>query len=427
MKRRKILLEKKLDRLVGKGKELKARAEASTDVAEVRSIHAKLAELDADIEEIREEIAIIDEELRANEQPAPEEREQVPEEAETRNSTIVAAFRTAAPTAEQRNQQPTETMEYRQAFMNFVQHGTPIPAELRAGNAIDTTDTQAAIPLTIVREIINTVRVRYGNLYRKVRKLAVQGGVEFPIGELEADFRWITEATVSPDQELDKLGKVSFGYHTAEIRIAQTFLSQILTVEDFEAKITEVIVTAYLKLCDIGIVAGSGDGQMTGIINDPRVTNVVTMTAEQFSDWTQWRKRLFAKIPLGYRDGEFIFPLSTVDSYLETMVDNNNRPIFSQGTGLEVNDGDAMNPNGRFFGRDISLVEPTVLPDFDSAASGDVVGIFWQPQEYGINENFGFTMRRYFDEDRNKWINKALVVLDGKVLNPAGIWLIKKA
>lgn len=427
MKRRKILLEKKLDRLVGKGKELKARAEASTDVAEVRSIHAKLAELDADIEEIREEIAIIDEELRADEQPAPEEREQVPEEAETRNSTIVAAFRTAAPTAEQRNQQPTETMEYRQAFMNFVQHGTPIPAELRAGNAIDTTDTQAAIPLTIVREIINTVRVRYGNLYRKVRKLAVQGGVEFPIGELEADFRWITEATVSPDQELDKLGKVSFGYHTAEIRIAQTFLSQILTVEDFEAKVTEVIVTAYLKLCDIGIVAGSGDGQMTGIINDPRVTNVVTMTAEQFSDWTQWRKRLFAKIPLGYRDGEFIFPLSTVDSYLETMVDNNNRPIFSQGTGLEVNDGDAMNPNGRFFGRDISLVEPTVLPDFDSAASGDVVGIFWQPQEYGINENFGFTMRRYFDEDRNKWINKALVVLDGKVLNPAGIWLIKKA
>lgn len=427
MKRRKILLEKKLDRLVGKGKELKARAEASTDVAEVRSIHAQLAELDADIEEIREEIAIIDEELRSDKQPAPEEREQVPEEAETRNGAIVGAFRTATATTEQRNQQPTETMEYRQAFMDFVQHGTPIPAELRAGNAIDTTDTQAAIPLTIVREIINTVRVRYGNLYRKVRKLAVQGGVEFPIGELEADFRWITEATVSPDQELDKLGKVSFGYHTAEIRIAQTFLSQILTVEDFEAKITEVIVTAYLKLCDIGIVAGSGDGQMTGIINDPRVTNVVTMTAEQFSDWTQWRKRLFAKIPLGYRDGEFIFPLSTVDSYLETMVDNNNRPIFSQGTGLEVNDGDAMNPNGRFFGRDISLVEPTVLPDFDSAASGDVVGIFWQPQEYGINENFGFTMRRYFDEDRNKWINKALVVLDGKVLNPAGIWLIKKA
>ena len=86
-----------------------------------------------------------------------------------------------------------------------------------------------------------------------------------------------------------------------------------------------------------------------------------------------------------------------------------------------------MDPNGRFFGRTISLVEPTVLPDFDSASSGDVVGIFWQPIEYGINENFGFTMRRYYDENTNKWVDKALVIVDGKVLNPEGFYLITKA
>ena len=43
-----------------------------------------------------------------------------------------------------------------------------------------------------------------------------------------------------------------------------------------------------------------------------------------------------------------------------------------------------------------------------------------------INENFGFTMRRYFDEETNEWVDKALVVVDGKVLNPEGYWLIKK-
>ena len=57
----------------------------------------------------------------------------------------------------------------------------------------------------------------------------------------------------------------------------------------------------------------------------------------------------------------------------------------------------------------------------------DVIGIYWRPQEYGINENFGFTMRRYFDEETNEWVDKAITVVDGKVLNPAGIWLIKKA
>ena len=202
------------------------------------------------------------------------------------------------------------------------------------------------------------------------------------------------------------------------------------TIEAFESKIVEVIAIAYVQAMDDGIVNGSGNGSMLGILNDPRVaatSQVVTMTAAQIKDWSAWRKNFFAKLPLGYRDGEFIFAMSTVDAYLETMADANNNPIFRQATGLEVNDGDAANPNGRFFGRSIALVEPDILPDFDTANSNDVIGIFWQPQEYAINENFGFTMRRYYDEEANEWVDKALVVVDGKVLNPNGIWLIKKA
>ena len=85
-----------------------------------------------------------------------------------------------------------------------------------------------------------------------------------------------------------------------------------------------------------------------------------------------------------------------------------------------------MNPNGRFFGRDISLVEPDVIPDFDSASVGDIVGIFWQPEWYGVNENMGFFMQRYFNQETNEWVDKALTVVDGKLLNPNGVYLIKK-
>jgi HK97 family phage major capsid protein len=188
----------------------------------------------------------------------------------------------------------------------------------------------------------------------------------------------------------------------------------------------EAIAVAYLQAMDYGIVNGSGDGTMLGILNDPRVTNTVTMTAADINDWKKWRSKFFAKLPLGYRAGEFIFPLSTVDTYLETMSDANGNPIFRQATGLEVNDGDATNPNGRFFGRAISLVEEDIIADFDTASAGDVIGLFWQPQEYAINENFAFTMRRYFDEETNEWIDKALVVADGKVLNPTGFVKIIK-
>ena len=417
----KKLIEKRQARIT----QIRSLIQASTDVNEVRSLTAEAETLKDEINDAQTKLSEIEAEEARQAAVEAEQRSSIPANATLVNGHVAASFRT--PVAEQReNVNPLESMEYRQAFMGYVQHGTQIPSELRAGTAISTADTGAAIPLTIMNEVINTVRKRYGNLYNKVRKMNIQGGVEFPIGALQASFKWINESTVSPRQKLDALGKVSFQYHTAEIRISQTFLASIVTLDAFEAKIAEVIAIAYLQAMDLGIVKGTGDGQMLGILNDARVTNYVSMTAADMNNWTAWRKKFFAKLPLGYRAGEFIFPLSTVETYLETMADANNNPVFRQATGLEVNDGDAVNPNGRFFGRDIALVEPDVLPDFDSASTNDVIGIFWQPDEYAINENFGFTMRRYFDEEANEWVDKAIVVVDGKVLNPTGYYLIKK-
>ena len=431
---RKKALEKRLARLQAKKQTIAARANASQDVNEVRALNDQLADLNAEIDETQEEINAIEEEERSAAQNAAaptETRDAIPANAQLVNGAAASAsFAMGATNNQTRSaEDTTSSMEYRRAFMRFVQTGEAIPAELRAGDAINTQDTGTAIPLTIMNQVINTVRKRYGNLYNKVRKLNIPGGVEFPIGSLQAKFKWISESTVSPRQKLEKLGKVSFMYNTAEIRIAQTFLSSILTLEAFEMQITEVIAIAYLEAMDQGIVNGSGEGQMLGILKDPRVLatgNVVEMTAAEFQNWTAWRKKFFAKLPLGYRAGEFIFPLATVDAYLETMADSNNNPIFRQATGLEVNDGDDRNPSARFFGREVSLVEPEVIADFDTAENGDVVGIFWQPNEYAINENWGFSMRRYFDEETNEWVDKAITVVDGKTLNPNGFWLIKK-
>lgn len=420
---RKDILKRRHERMLAKRTALVASAQNSNDANELRAINAQIEELNADIKDIADEIA----EIEADEARAAQNAQgtqTVPAGATLQNGAVRASYTATASGAQTRtNENPLATMEYREAFREFVINGTPIS---RAGEAITTPDTAPAIPLTIMNRVINTVRKRYGNLYSKVRKTAMKGGVQYPIGALKATFKWINESTVSPRQKLDALAKIEFSYHTAEIRVAQSFLSQLLTIDDFETKIAEVIAIAYLEAMDKGIVSGSGIGQMTGILNDPRITKTVEMTAADLSDWTKWRKNFFAKLPLGYRSGEFIFPVSTVDAYLETMADANNNPIFRQATGLEVNDGDERNPNGRFFGRDISLVEPDVIPDFDAASAGDVIGIFWQPEEYAVNENFGFTMRRYFDEETNEWVDKALVVVDGKVLNPEGYVLIKK-
>ena len=427
--------EARMKRLLAKKNSLDARCKASTDVNEVRSLTEQLDDINADIADVQAEIEEIETEERAAAQAdTAEKRATPPAGASVVNPvSVTGTVLSSTQTPDVRSADPFATMEYRRAFMEYAQRGTPIPANLvhRDGIPANTNTLGATIPTTILNEFINEIRVRYGNLYNKVRKLNIKGNLRVPIAQLQATFKWVTESTVAPRENAGNIENyVEFGANMAEIRVAQTLLSSIVTIDLFEREVVRVMLIAYLKAMDTGIVKGTGNGQMLGILNDTRVTgqagHTITMTAADMSDWTAWRKKFFAKLPLGYRQGEFIFPLSTVESYLETMADNNNNPIFRQATGLEVNDGDAVNPNGTFFGRGISLVEPDIIADFDTASSGDVVGIFWQPEEYAINTNMEFFMSRYLDQERNEWVNKMLTVVDGKVLNPCGYYLIVK-
>lgn len=427
----KTVLEKKLARLKAKKDKLVSRGQSSENVDEVREINEELQDLNEEIAEVQEELDT----AKNEEQNAEEQRSAIPTNAQKVNGNIVNGATVGSfQIGEKRDENPYGTMEYRKAFMAYAQKGTPIPSNLIKrdvdGLGPANTDTLGAtIPVTIMNEFINEVRKVYGNLYSKVRKLNIPGGVKFPIAQLSATFKWVTESTVSQRQDGGNIDQyVEFSYNIGEIRVSQTLLSSIVTLDLFEREVVRIMTIAYLQAMDKGIVNGSGKGEMLGILNDTRIpaAHSITMNAADINNWTAWRKKFFAKLPLGYRNGEFIFPLSTVESYLETMADSNNNPIFRQATGLEVNDGDSRNPNGRFFGREVSLVEPDVLPDFDTAQEGDVIGIFWQPNEYAINSNLEFGIRRYYDEERNEWVNKALTIVDGKILNPMGYYLIKK-
>lgn len=438
--KRKEILEKKLQRLQEKKNTLTQRALASEDATEVRSINDQLADVNAEIQETQDEISAIGEEEQAEEeraaaaqQAATEIRDFPPAGAQLINPQVNGRFTQQTSMQARENDDPFGTMEYRQAFKRYAQTGEAIPQNLiqRDGMPENTVQLGATIPTTILNEFINLIRVRYGNLYSKVRKLNIKGAVKVPIAELQASFKWITETTVAPREDGGNIKDfVEFSYNMCEIRVSQTLLSSIVTIDLFEREIVRIMMIAYMQAMDSGIVNGTGNGQMLGILNDPRVMqqsgHIIQMSASDINNWTAWRKNFFAKLPLGYRDGEFIFPLATVDAYLETMADANNNPIFRQATGLEVNDGDQRDPNGRFFGRRISLVEPDIITDFDSASAGDVIGIFWQPDEYAINTNMAFGMRRWFDEDRNEWVNKMLTIVDGKVLNPRGFYVFTK-
>ena len=435
---RKQILEKRMLRLNAKKQQLEARAKESTDAAEVRALTESLADVNAEIAETRAELDIIEAEERSAEPPAYGAR--APEQGEVRNAGIVASFGAAQlPQPEQREENVLESAEYREAFRSLWTRGTPIPADLnararayvntlpeeqRAGMPINTSNTAAVIPLTIMRQVINKIRTPFGNIYDRVRKTSIAGAVEYPIGEFEADFHWVTEDTQSPEQDIGAVATVSFGYFEAELRIAQTFLSALLSIDAFEAEISNVIARAYRKFMDYAIVNGTGKGQITGLA--AATTKSISMTAAQMNDWKQWDKRFFAELTPGYEDGIFIFARSTVIKYLKTMSDANNRPLFYEATGLTVGDGDRVDDRGFFFGREIAMTVPAIVQDFDTANQNDIIGYYFQPNSYVLNENYGFAVDRYYNYERRKWITVATVVVDGKPINNTGFIKIIK-
>ena len=429
---RKKILEKRLARLQKKKDALTQRALASEDAAEVRSINDELAELNEEIEETQEEIDAIEDDQRDGDPTSnpdvgsAQQRSNPPAGAQHVNGGVVCGSYGQHANASQHrsNDDPLDSMEYRQAFANYVRTGA-WDYEQRTDAIMTTSDIGKVIPNTIMNELIKELK-SYGQLYSRVRKLNVQGGVEFPIEDLVPTVSWITETTVSDTQKAPELKtSVSFGYYIAEARIAQTLLSSVVSLDLLESEIAKLLAEAFVKEFDRIIIAGTGSGQPTGILVDTRVpsANKITMAAADAEDWTKWRTKFFAKIPLSYRGGGvLIMTVDTWESLICTMKDANNRPLYSEA--FDVQTGDTTY---RFNGKEVILVESDLgLYDYSTATTGQAYMIYLKPENYAINSNLQIGFKRYFHEDSNKWINKGLTIIDGKLLDVNGVYIIKK-
>lgn len=414
---RKKILEKRLAKIQAKITELRAKMQASEDVVEMRGLAASIDDLTESEADIKEEIEAIEEDIAA---AAGEQRGLTP--------GMIIGSGVSTGQAETGYGSP----EYRQAFMNYATRGVAIPADVVARAAGDTgttvsTEIGALIPTTVMNEVIRQLSGAYGQVYAKVRKLNVQGGIKFPISKLKAKFRWVAETTGSESKT--KAGEadafVSFGANLGEIKIATSLIAAVQALDAFEQEIAVRIAEAFMEAMDSAIINGSGTGCPLGVTQDSRVTNVVEFSAKsnEIDSWEIWRKNLFAKIPIKKRGtGEFLFPASTFETHLMSMRDKNDRPLAKEAA--DIVNGDA---DGKFFGRNVTFVEPDIIKDYDTAEAGDIVGIYWVPTDYAINTNLQFGVQRYFDQDTNEWVDKALVIVDGKILDTTGCYLLKKA
>lgn len=378
--------------------EINGLIQASQSADEVRSLGSERTRLEKEVAEARAQLVSF----------------------EQNGMNPMASFAQGSQTQRNEVVDHADTPEYREAFMNYVCRNTPIPMELR--EATSTTDASAVIPTTLLHEIIRQMD-SYGNIWAKVRKLNVQGGVEIPVLSLIPIASWIGETTPSEDQKIQANDKISFSYFGIECKIAQTLLANVTTLEMFQSLFVTLATEAIVKAIEVAIIKGSGSGQPLGITKDTRVPskNVITLSAEDFGTWEGWKKKVFAKMKKAYRNGMFLMAQGTFDGYIDGMVDQNGQPIGRVNYGIEG--GEVY----RFGGKTVETVEDDVIADYESASAGDVVAVFVDLNNYGVNSNMTMNVVKWTDHDNNQVKNKATMIVDGKLIDPNGVLIIKKA
>lgn len=335
------------------------------------------------------------------------------------------------PPASKEEEDKFSSLEYRKAFMDFCTQGIK-SSVLVAGpslgniNSADanggTSDVSAIVPTTILNEIIKKLQ-SYGQVYNEVRKLSVQGGLQIPILSLKPTASWIGDPGTSDRQKVSLNTNISFSYFGLECRISTSIISNAVSLPMFENTIVSLITEAIVHALDLAIIKGTGVGQPLGITVDTRVPkgNVVTLAPTDFTNWSAWKKKVFAKMPIAYKGGaKFYVAGGTFEGYIDGMTDANGQPIG------RVNYGIQNGPQEQFGGKPVVQVEDDIVSNYDDAATGDVVAIYGNLTNYVINSNMQLQMYRYLDQNTNQYVDKAILVCDGKLADPNGIIIVKK-
>ena len=299
------------------------------------------------------------------------------------------------------------------AFMNYVTKGTPIPEEFRMqldesrSNELTVVgDVAAVIPTNLLNKVIEDITVE-GKILARVTQTSYKGGVEIPISEINPVATWLNDEKDLSDEQKGKMeAKVTFSYHVLEAKVALGLLTATVSLPIFEATIVKQLKKAMLRSIEESIVEGSGSGKPLGFtkLTLPE-DQVVEFTEDTIGTVKQWAEAE-AAIPEAHEDAViYLMSKKTWEKYLNGMTDASGQKI---GLG-KINEKGQKIINGREV-----LVTDRFL-GFDKCGEGDIFGAIVDLSQYMLNSNLAMYYKRYFNEDTNKWIHKALMIVDGKM------------
>ena len=371
--------------------ELKKRSDESQDLADVRAIGEVLEKLAEEIAEAKAQLEELDKEKE--EQPAQEEvqaeRSEIPAQAELRNAQVVSTFNIGG-----KETMENHNTEYRNAFMEYVLRGTPIPAELR--DATTTSDVASVIPTHLVNQIIEKFD-NVGMILPLITKTSYKAGVEIPTSSVKPVASWVSERATSEKQN-KVTAKITFAYYKLRCEIAMSMEVGTLALSSFEAKFVENVAKAMTYAVENAVINGTGSGQPKGILKETGVAVNGGATYEKLCE-------VEGAIPVEYEVGaKWCMNKKTFMKFV-AMVDQAGQPI------ARVNYGINGKADRTLLGRDVVIspyVEDNKAFVFDFA-------------DYILNTIYDMGITKKQDWDTEDLLTKAVMSVDGKAVDTGSL------
>ena len=310
------------------------------------------------------------------------------------------------------------SVEYRTAFMKNVLAGEPIPKDFRNANAnTKTSDVPSVIPTTIMQRIIEKIE-EHGTIYAAVTKTNYKGGLSIPTSSVKPVATWVSEGGTS-DKQKKTTGSITFSYYKLRCSISMTLEVSTVTLGIFEQRFADQVTEAMITAIDKAIINGTGSGQPKGILAETVVDgqNVDIAKSASITYKTLWD--MLKKVPSGYRMRAKWFMNYSTFCDIQAMTDTAGQPIARINYGL--NNGATATILGKpvIFADDIEPYTDTVTKD-------TVVAFLFNPEDYILNTNLQMTVKQYEDNDTEDKVTKAVMLVDGKVVDKNSLVTLTK-
>lgn len=314
--------------------------------------------------------------------------------------------------AEQRgavDNDPTNTLEYRAAFRDYVATGkATMPAEMRADANTLTTDVPSVIPTVVMNRIIEGITA-CGMIIREVTRTAYAAGLVVPTSSVKPVATWTTEGGTT-DRQKKITGSVTFTHFKLRCEISMSAEVSAMAISAFEDAFVANVVDAMIVAIEKAIIAGTGTGQPTGILTQTVPTGQTITIADTTTHIPTYAELCAAEaaLPVEYENTAKWFMTKKQFMAFVGMVDDNGQPIARVDYGIE---------NGavrRLLGREV-IVHP-----YATEMGSDIAGIY-DFRDYVLNTIFDLGIQRKQDWDTEDYLTKAVMSVDGKPVSAASL------